>query len=149
MKSGKVTLGYKSTLKSLRSGKAKLVIIAGNSRNHASAETELFDEEIDKLQHLHCGNLSSNTTQWYGNLLTETKQHRTNRIPACKDERPPLLRQQRKYSTNWHTLEISLRTTAASAESGGCALRKGHLGFGGFELALTHLPPKIELGTAW
>lgn len=27
MKSGKVTLGYKSTLKSLRSGKAKLVII--------------------------------------------------------------------------------------------------------------------------
>ena len=28
MKSGKVTLGYKSTLKSLRSGKAKLVIIA-------------------------------------------------------------------------------------------------------------------------
>jgi large subunit ribosomal protein L30e len=28
MKSGKVTLGYSSTLKSLRSGKAKLVIIA-------------------------------------------------------------------------------------------------------------------------
>jgi large subunit ribosomal protein L30e len=27
MKSGKVVLGYKSTLKSLRSGKAKLVII--------------------------------------------------------------------------------------------------------------------------
>ncbi|CAN9469892.1 unnamed protein product [Alternaria alternata] len=31
MKSGKVTLGYKSTLKSLRTGKAKLVIIAGNT----------------------------------------------------------------------------------------------------------------------
>jgi large subunit ribosomal protein L30e len=31
MKSGKVVLGYKSTLKSLRSGKAKLVIIAGNT----------------------------------------------------------------------------------------------------------------------
>merc|ERR1711964_461104 len=31
MKSGKVTLGYKSTLKTLRSGKAKLVIIAGNT----------------------------------------------------------------------------------------------------------------------
>lgn len=29
MKSGKYVLGYKSTLKSLRSGKAKLVIIAG------------------------------------------------------------------------------------------------------------------------
>lgn len=29
--SGKVVLGYKSTLKTLRSGKAKLVIIAGNT----------------------------------------------------------------------------------------------------------------------
>lgn len=35
MKSGKVTLGYKSVLKTLRSGKAKLVIIAGM---HASQE---------------------------------------------------------------------------------------------------------------
>jgi large subunit ribosomal protein L30e len=32
MKSGKVVLGYKSTLKSLRSGKAKLVIIVGSNR---------------------------------------------------------------------------------------------------------------------
>ncbi|KAK7942965.1 60S ribosomal protein eL30 [Apiospora aurea] len=31
IKSGKVTLGYKSTLKTLRTGKAKLVIIAGNT----------------------------------------------------------------------------------------------------------------------
>ena len=31
MKSGKFTLGYKSTLKTLRQGKAKLVIIANNS----------------------------------------------------------------------------------------------------------------------
>ena len=31
MKSGKVTLGYKSVLKTLRSGKAKLVIISGNT----------------------------------------------------------------------------------------------------------------------
>lgn len=31
MKSGKTALGYKSTLKSLRSGKAKLVLIAGNT----------------------------------------------------------------------------------------------------------------------
>lgn len=31
MKSGKYVLGYKSTLKALRSGKAKLVIIAGMS----------------------------------------------------------------------------------------------------------------------
>lgn len=31
MKSGKVSLGYKSTLKSLRTGKAKLVIIGTRS----------------------------------------------------------------------------------------------------------------------
>ncbi|KAJ5151247.1 uncharacterized protein N7482_010499 [Penicillium canariense] len=31
MKSGKVTLGAKSTMKTLRSGKAKLVIIAANT----------------------------------------------------------------------------------------------------------------------
>ena len=31
MKSGKYTLGYRSTLKSLRLGKAKLVILANNA----------------------------------------------------------------------------------------------------------------------
>lgn len=31
MKSGKYTLGYKSTLKTLRQGKAKLVIISSNT----------------------------------------------------------------------------------------------------------------------
>ena len=31
MKSGKYTLGYKSTLKTLRQGKAKLVIISNNT----------------------------------------------------------------------------------------------------------------------
>ena len=31
MKSGKFTLGYKSTLKTLRQGKAKLVIISNNT----------------------------------------------------------------------------------------------------------------------
>ncbi|KAM0705319.1 hypothetical protein Q7P35_008109 [Cladosporium inversicolor] len=36
IKSGKVTLGYKSTLKALRSGKAKLIIIAGNTPLSAS-----------------------------------------------------------------------------------------------------------------
>ncbi|KAJ5896951.1 uncharacterized protein N7473_006350 [Penicillium subrubescens] len=36
MKSGKVTLGAKSTMKTLRSGKAKLVIIAANTPLSAS-----------------------------------------------------------------------------------------------------------------
>lgn len=30
MKSGRVTLGYKSTIKALRSGKAKLILISAN-----------------------------------------------------------------------------------------------------------------------
>lgn len=38
--SGKVTLGYKSTLKTLRSGKAKLVIIAGNTPPLRKSELE-------------------------------------------------------------------------------------------------------------
>ncbi|KAH0553073.1 hypothetical protein GP486_006734 [Trichoglossum hirsutum] len=40
MKSGKVTLGYKSTLKTLRSGKAKLIIIAGNTPPLRKSELE-------------------------------------------------------------------------------------------------------------
>ncbi len=42
MKSGKVTLGYKSTLKSLRSGKAKLVLIAGNTPPLRKSELEYY-----------------------------------------------------------------------------------------------------------
>ena len=42
MKSGKVTLGYKSVLKSLRSGKAKLVIIAGNTPPLRKSELEYY-----------------------------------------------------------------------------------------------------------
>ncbi|ORY65409.1 50S ribosomal protein L30e-like protein [Pseudomassariella vexata] len=42
MKSGKVTIGYKSTLKSLRSGKAKLVIIAGNTPPLRKSELEYY-----------------------------------------------------------------------------------------------------------
>lgn len=38
--SGKVTLGYKSTLKTLRSGKAKLIIIAGNTPPLRKSELE-------------------------------------------------------------------------------------------------------------
>ena len=42
MKSGKVALGYKSTLKSLRSGKAKLVLIAGNTPPLRKSELEYY-----------------------------------------------------------------------------------------------------------
>lgn len=42
MKSGKVTLGAKSTLKTLRSGKAKLVIIAANAPPLRKSELEYY-----------------------------------------------------------------------------------------------------------
>ncbi|KAI0388536.1 50S ribosomal protein L30e-like protein [Xylariaceae sp. FL0594] len=42
MKSGKVTLGYKSSIKSLRSGKAKLVIIASNTPPLRKSELEYY-----------------------------------------------------------------------------------------------------------
>ncbi|OLL25728.1 60S ribosomal protein L30-1 [Neolecta irregularis DAH-3] len=42
MKSGKYNLGYKSTLKTLRSGKAKLVIISGNCPPLRKSELEYY-----------------------------------------------------------------------------------------------------------
>eukprot|EP00741_Cyanophora_paradoxa_P007647 tig00001164_g7396.t1 len=42
MKSGKTSLGYKSTLKSLRNGKAKLVIIANNCPPLRKSEIEYY-----------------------------------------------------------------------------------------------------------
>ncbi|KAL4958529.1 50S ribosomal protein L30e-like protein [Aspergillus filifer] len=42
MKSGKVTLGYKTTIKTLRSGKAKLVIIAANTPPLRKSELEYY-----------------------------------------------------------------------------------------------------------
>lgn len=42
IKSGKYTLGYKSTLKALRQGKAKLVIIAANTPRLRKSELEYY-----------------------------------------------------------------------------------------------------------
>merc|ERR1712013_736419 len=42
MKSGKYTLGYRSTLKTLRQGKAKLVIIANNTPQLRKSEIEYY-----------------------------------------------------------------------------------------------------------
>ena len=42
MKSGKYTLGYKSTLKTLRSGKSKLVIISNNCPPLRKSEIEYY-----------------------------------------------------------------------------------------------------------
>jgi len=42
MKSGKYTLGYKQTLKTLRQGKSKLVIISGNCPPLRKSELEYY-----------------------------------------------------------------------------------------------------------
>ncbi|ODQ77194.1 hypothetical protein BABINDRAFT_169322 [Babjeviella inositovora NRRL Y-12698] len=42
IKSGKYTLGYKSTIKSIRQGKAKLIIIAGNTPVLRKSELEYY-----------------------------------------------------------------------------------------------------------
>ncbi|KAK2762868.1 hypothetical protein FQN54_001043 [Arachnomyces sp. PD_36] len=56
MKSGKVTLGYKSTLKTLRSGKAKLVIIAGNCPPLRKSELEYYSMLSKTNVHHFSGN---------------------------------------------------------------------------------------------
>ena len=56
MKSGKVTLGYKSTLKSLRSGKAKLIIIAGNTPPLRKSELEYYSMLAKCSVHHFSGN---------------------------------------------------------------------------------------------
>ncbi|RMZ82044.1 hypothetical protein DV737_g2145, partial [Chaetothyriales sp. CBS 132003] len=56
MKSGKVTLGYKSTLKTLRSGKAKLVIIAGNTPPLRKSELEYYSMLSKTSVHHFAGN---------------------------------------------------------------------------------------------
>ncbi|CCE86631.1 Piso0_005132 [Millerozyma farinosa CBS 7064] len=42
IKSGKYTLGYKSAVKALRSGKAKLIVIAGNTPILRKSELEYY-----------------------------------------------------------------------------------------------------------
>ncbi|KAF5026324.1 hypothetical protein F66182_1588 [Fusarium sp. NRRL 66182] len=63
MKSGKVTLGYKSTLKSLRSGKAKLIIIAGNTPPLRKSELEYYSMLSKAPIHHFSGNNFLRPTQ--------------------------------------------------------------------------------------
>ncbi|GAD99215.1 60S ribosomal protein L30 [Paecilomyces variotii No. 5] len=56
MKSGKVTLGYKSTIKTLRSGKAKLVIIAANAPPLRKSELEYYSMLSKTPVHHFSGN---------------------------------------------------------------------------------------------
>jgi large subunit ribosomal protein L30e len=56
MKSGKVTMGQKSTLKSLRSGKAKLILIAGNCPPLRKSELEYYAMLAKTPVHHYSGN---------------------------------------------------------------------------------------------
>lgn len=56
MKSGKVLLGYKQTVKSLRQGKAKLVIIANNTPPLRKSEIEYYAMLAKTGVHHYSGN---------------------------------------------------------------------------------------------
>lgn len=56
MKSGKTTLGYKSTLKTLRNGKSKLVILCGNIPPLRKSEIEYYAMLSKTGVHHYSGN---------------------------------------------------------------------------------------------
>lgn len=58
MKSGKTTLGYKTTLKSLRLNKAKMVIIANNTPAIRKSEIEYYAMLSKAQVHHYSGNNS-------------------------------------------------------------------------------------------
>ncbi|KAM5441936.1 60S ribosomal protein L30 [Microsporum ferrugineum] len=62
MKSGKVTMGAKSTLKTLRSGKAKLILIAGNCPPLRKSELEYYAMLAKvPVHHFHGNNIELGT----------------------------------------------------------------------------------------
>ncbi|KAJ1730269.1 60S ribosomal protein L30 [Coemansia sp. BCRC 34490] len=56
MKSGKTSLGYKSTLKNLRSGKAKLILISNNTPPLRKSEIEYYAMLAKTSVHHFSGN---------------------------------------------------------------------------------------------
>ncbi|KAJ1384712.1 50S ribosomal protein L30e-like protein [Ochromonadaceae sp. CCMP2298] len=58
MKSGKTSLGYKTTLKALRSGKAKMVMISSNTAPLTKSEIEYYAMMAKCNVHHYSGNNS-------------------------------------------------------------------------------------------
>jgi large subunit ribosomal protein L30e len=58
MKSGKTALGYKTTIKALRSGKAKMVLIASNTPPLRKSEVEYYAMLAKCNVHHYAGNNS-------------------------------------------------------------------------------------------
>lgn len=118
MKSGKVTLGYKSTLKTLRSGKAKLVIIAGNTPPLRKSELECMFSQLQ------------------GAATTANEADSPRLFHAVQDQRPPLRWKQRKRAHL--SFVIGIRCRPLPCEKVALTL----------EGTLAHHLPQIELGTA-
>ncbi|EFY91423.1 60S ribosomal protein L30 [Metarhizium acridum CQMa 102] len=134
LKSGKVTLGYRSTLKSLRSGKAKLIIIAGNTPPLRKSELEYYSMLSKAPIHHFSGN----------NVSTDFLQS-MNRTNSIGDRFT--------FDMNLRPLVILFREAKSllSEKVVSCALPREkvfHLDFGGFTLAYTISFQQIELGTA-
>merc|ERR1712137_1092987 len=55
MKSGKFTIGYKTTLKSLRSGKSKLILISSNCPPLRKSELEYYAMQSKTTVHHYAG----------------------------------------------------------------------------------------------
>ena len=121
-----VTLGYKSTLKTLRNGKAKLVIIAGNTPPLRKSELECT---LYFIRQYH------NPANNYIRLLH-----------AFKDYCPPLLRQQRKLPLSRMSFLLYSPTTRRLRPRGHALRRSLPNGFGGHIEADCF--SQIELGTA-
>ncbi|CAN9428553.1 unnamed protein product [Alternaria alternata] len=74
MKSGKVTLGYKSTLKSLRTGKAKLVIIAGNTPPLRKTDYAMFLSKTS-VHHFSGNNIELGTACGDSDILSQNTEN--------------------------------------------------------------------------
>ncbi|OLY85749.1 60S ribosomal protein L30-1 [Smittium mucronatum] len=62
MKSGKYSIGYKSTMKSIRSGKAKLILISGNCPPLRKSEIEYYAMLAKtNVYHFHGNNIDMGT----------------------------------------------------------------------------------------
>jgi large subunit ribosomal protein L30e len=74
MKSGKVVLGYKSTLKSLRSGKAKLVIIVRSTYIYEEGKKPKEQRADWQLQAGNTPPLRKSELEYYS-MLAKTNVH--------------------------------------------------------------------------
>ncbi|XP_063696216.1 protein Bride of doubletime isoform X1 [Culicoides brevitarsis] len=79
MKSGKYCLGYKQTLKTLRQGKAKLIIIANNTPHLRKSEEISFTVSMKRIE--HGGDWHEKS---FSEILTLAKQYKEHGVKMFK-----------------------------------------------------------------